>query len=612
VSQPLAARPAAAPREGGHPLAAWRAAVYLLLFSTASLAWIGYRFGGGNHSVQIPILKHYMDRSLYARDLLVASIDGYTTYFFPLMAPLARAAGQVELPYFAVYFVFHAATLAAVYALSLLLFGRRGGALVACALYLLNPLSLAGESSLASRLQHGHVATPLLLWALYLYLRGRLLPAFALCGLAANLHGLYACYVLAMMGLDATVRWRVWRAPRLLAALGLFVLLALPALLWMAGSGQGLPSGTEPLWLEILRERSALHTFPLAQPADVYGKYVLLLAVGVLGWAGAEASPHRRTCLHFALAVAVLCLAGLLFAEWRPLPLVLRAQLLRSTKWLTYLVILYVADLFVRSWGGGMAARAASVACALALVLQEPSWLAVGLVLYLLGATRRWGVPVVGVGAAALLAAARTGAAALPEGGGLPQLGTRLAGLLADPWLVACFGLFLVIRATASRRGENAALALAAAAVLFYVLPGLYRDSVEATRAQSWNEVQAWVRDHTPPEAVVLTPPYRDGFRVFSERSIVGEWKDGTQQFFDAAFAFEWRRRMAQLKGDTRDFDTFDTATLLALGREYGAAYLVVPGRVRHPLPRLFHNSVAAVYALGPAPPPPAGTDPPP
>jgi hypothetical protein len=39
---------------------------------------------------------------------------------------------------------------------------------------------------------------------------------------------------------------------------------------------------------------------------------------------------------------------------------------------------------------------------------------------------------------------------------------------------------------------------------------------------------------------------------------------------------------------------------LLALGREYGAHYVVVPGRVKHPFPKLFQNPVAVVYRLTP------------
>ena len=579
-----------------------RVAVYLLLTTVASIAWIGYRFGGGNHSVQIPILKHYADGSLYAGDLLMTTLDGYTTCFFPLMAPVTRAAGNVELPYFVTYVVCHGATLAALYALSLLAFGHGPSAWLACALYLLNPLSLAGESSLASRLQHGHVATPLLLWAIFLYLRGRVVLAFALCGLAFNLHGLYSLYVAAMLATDGALRSRAWRPARMVAALALFAVLASPALVWLLRSSDPVPGGSLAPWLEIMRERSALHTFPLSQPAAVYGSYLLLVAAGVLGWAIAGASALRRPSLHFALAVAVLCLAGLVFAEWWPVPLVIKAQLLRSTKWLTYLALLYLGRLLVLSWSWGLLARIGAVACGLSLVLQEPLLLAVGVACYLLEAGR-WELPVIAVGAAALLVAALTGAAAVPDGLGVPRLTARLEDALGDHRLVTCLALFLLVRAAAQGRFEKWALSAATAVSCLYVLPALYLASREATRSQSWNEVQAWVRDNTPRDAVILTPPYRDGFRQFSERAIVGEWKDGTQQFFDVPFTFEWHRRMTQLGGQTRAFDNLDPSMLLALGREYGAEYVVVPGRVRHPFPKLFQNSVAAVYRLTPAAP---------
>ena len=574
--------------------------MYLLLLTVASTAWIGYRFGGGNHSVQLPILKHYADPSLYTGDLLLTTLDGYTTWFFPLMGRLVRLVGDVELPYFLTWVAGHGASLAALYALSLLAFAHRPSAWLACALFLCNPLSLAGESSLASRLQHGHLATPLLLWAIYFHLRGRLLLAFALCGLTFNLHALYSLYVAGMLATDVALRRRAWPAGRLLAAAASFAVLALPCVVWLLRASEPVPDGSLGLWLQIMRERSALHTFPLSQPASVYGGYLLLLALGLLGWASADAPALRRPAAHFALAVAVLCLAGLVFSEWWPVPLVIKAQLLRSTRWLTYVVLLYVGRLLALSWNAGLLARLGALAGALAFLLQEPSLLAVGLVCLLLE-DGRWRQPELALGAVALVVAALTGAVTLPDGLGVPVLTTRLRDALGDARIMACLGAFLLVRA-ARGRAEKPALAGAAAVACLYALPALYVESRAATRDQSWNEVQTWVRDHTPTAAVILTPPYREGFRQFSERPIVGEWKDGTQQFFDVAFTFEWYRRMTLLGGRARTFDELDAQALLALGREYGAEYVVLPPRARLPFPKLFQNSVAAVYRLVPAP----------
>jgi hypothetical protein len=194
----------------------------------------------------------------------------------------------------------------------------------------------------------------------------------------------------------------------------------------------------------------------------------------------------------------------------------------------------------------------------------------------------------------------------VPDTLGLAPLADRIRAVVADHRVMICLGLGLAVRAAAGRRAETLALWVAAGVAVLYVLPATFLASREATRSQSWNEVQAWVRDHTPRQAVILTPPHREGFRQFSERAIVGEWKDGTQQFFDVPFTFEWYRRMQQLGGDTGRFDQLDSATLLALGRQYRADYLVIAGRVRHPFPKLYQNAVAAVYQLAPLPPGPA------
>ena len=72
------------------------------------------------------------------------------------------------------------------------------------------------------------------------------------------------------------------------------------------------------------------------------------------------------------------------------------------------------------------------------------------------------------------------------------------------------------------------------------------RASAPKWETGSWREVQDWVRLNTPKDAIFVTPPQEAGFRVFSERTVVGEWKDGTQQYFDEKFATNgprgWRR----------------------------------------------------------------------
>src|SRR5258705_384990 len=87
----------------------------------------------------------------------------------------------------------------------------------------------------------------------------------------------------------------------------------------------------------------------------------------------------------------------------------------------------------------------------------------------------------------------------------------------------------------------------AAAGTLFWLGPDAYARKRGKWETGSWREVQDWARLHTPKDAIFVTPPEEAGFRVFSERTVVGEWKDGTQQYFDETFATEWAARMEAL-----------------------------------------------------------------
>jgi hypothetical protein len=583
-----------------------RIALALVLLAVASMEWKGYRFGGSNQSLQVPLLRHLMDPSLYARDPILQSFEGYASFFFHLLAPVARLVQPLELLYFVLYLTFHGLALAAIFALGQRLFARPAPAVVACLLYLGQVPSLGAELAYWPRLTHAHVATALLLWALYFHLSGRTRLAFALCGATFNVHALYSGYVFLMLAADHVFRRRERGARQAGIDVGLFLLLALPTLLWIAGRHDTGPIDWWPEWLQIMRERSGPHTFPLSVPAAVFARYLLLLAL--FGVALAVTPPPERSpaLAPFATAVALLCTAGFLLAEVFPVRRVIEAQLLRSTKWLTVFILLYVARLIVSSWGAGGLARGAAIAVFAGLFLQQPAWLVFGLALYLLlpihalvPETGRLALPVLLTGGLALLAVAITEAASFPERLGLQQLVLALSGVFEKPAVVACLVGFMLLRAASERSGPKAAL-LAWTSVLgalAVALPMMYRDHRIVVQGEPWNDVQLWVRDHTPRDAVLLTPPHREGFRVFSERAVVGEWKDGTQQFFSSPFTREWRRRMQDLGGGTTPvYDSFPPERLADLAARFGADYVVATAASALPFERLYANDEFAVY----------------
>jgi hypothetical protein len=182
------------------------------------------------------------------------------------------------------------------------------------------------------------------------------------------------------------------------------------------------------------------------------------------------------------------------------------------------------------------------------------------------------------------------------------QLVTDLArDVFVDPACLAILApllLWRAARAQGSERGSRLALAAGVLLALLFVLPRIARASRDAIHGEAWTDAQLWVAAHTPKDAVILTPPHREGFRLFSRRAVVGEWKDGTQQFFSDSFTWEWKRRMTDLGGDSRGYDGYDTEKIKGLANRYGASYVVRDSEAPLLLEKLYENSEFAVYAV--------------
>lgn len=97
-----------------------------------------------------------------------------------------------------------------------------------------------------------------------------------------------------------------------------------------------------------------------------------------------------------------------------------------------------------------------------------------------------------------------------------------------------------------------------------------------------WVEAQRFVKKIVlKPDEMVLTPPWLTGFRIFSERSPVLEWQDGTQQFFhfEVSKQFKDRATLLDLDADiplaVQDdmVENFSVATLQTVKEKYKVRY---------------------------------------
>lgn len=62
-------------------------------------------------------------------------------------------------------------------------------------------------------------------------------------------------------------------------------------------------------------------------------------------------------------------------------------------------------------------------------------------------------------------------------------------------------------------------------------------------------DAQLWLKRNTPENALILTPPYEEDFRIFSERATLGSWKDWTYNCLNRNFAFSMYERLSDVGG---------------------------------------------------------------
>jgi len=536
----------------------------------AVAAWIfnPYYYAVSDHTYKIPFLKAASDPSLYARDLTVQMRAAYVSFFSWLVWPLASLAG-FEIA----FFVIHGVTLLAFFYLT----ARLGAALTGertigwlALLLLFFPQEVAGGIATFDVLvEERLVAFVLVLAALLMLTRGRDVAAGLLAGIAGDIHFVTlanflvaaACLFGVELARSEPRRAKVSRAGRLLAAM--FVA-TLPVLVQKVRSGSGgVLTWIDPEWLRMILLRSPQHFLP---DFWLFGRHVLLgSALLVLAWRW-QADPRLRGVLAAALLsmIAGFVLATL-FATRLPWLLGLQLSLYRTDQLFLVVAAVATAWLFHR------------------MSSSRPGVGLLALVVFSFFPFRERLVLLCGLAVISLWMPLRRMAADVSP----RPLGGRP--------MVAGLALFLAIAIARGHRPH-------------WDNPLRPNDSPNI-------EVQRWLRAHTDRDALVLTPPGEMDFRIFSERAVLGSWKDWTYNVLSREFAFAMYERLHDVGGISlatcstgedceracgEHYARLSERDILRLARKYGVDYVVRPAGAPLAWPPAFENAGYLVYPIAP------------
>lgn len=563
--------------------------LYFLVCALISIVLVGYYFGTFDQIIHIPFLKASVDPTLYPNDAFIALKETHFSYFWIFFRPFLRA-GVLEMAMFISHVVATYLTFWALWRLSKTLFKDNLTAFITTLVLIPPHIFFSGFPIIEFSLLNRTFVLPFLLFALEFYLRRHYLPAFIMLGVLYNLHVVSVNFAMAMILLASILEIKRMGWKKLAVGLVLFVVAALPVLIWK-GKSSPLDLSLRPEWLEALCDGQIYHLFHIIGPA-LYATMIGLINFSSLGlffityihflgpatgkaslWQRIWADLKRTTSLDnddpvrtgftFMAAMLLVIVAEEICAIFLPMTIVIQSQILRAGVYLTLLTYVYFARLLAQCYRDTVRPRSEFQLLALSTILGFiAAWpVIVWLALKRVQVTRRlqlWGsAAIIGI-------------------------------------LVVSYGVGLAINLWS---------------------PGLYVYGP----GNAWQDAQAWAQKNTPKEAVFITPPeiwwmYESDWRVFSERSTVSALDELLEAAFDPDYFEIWKVRFeavapgaqAKFTGDfpanigiTRDaYYSLTTAQLLKVAKDYGASYLVVDKKYAHDLPVAYENSQFRIYEI--------------
>lgn len=538
----------------------------LLLFGAATLlvlvGW-GYSFGIYDQSIHLPFMQKFADATLYPGDTFMELRWQHFSYFWFLFIPFYRL-GVLEPGLFVTHAVATLFTFWGIWVLSETLFRHRLAAVLSIALLVLPHAALGGWTLFEFSLLNRTFVLPLLLFAITLYLKRRTVPAFALLGLAYDLHALSANFVLAMFLFDGARRWRAFGWRRIAASSTAFLVTASPVLLWkLSNSSSDLKISPEWFTLAAFGVYNSIYfsgSFPFLGVLTASGVSGFLLFA--IAYRFAPPTPHARTLLNFMLALALIVIVHCAAVQWLPVNILIQAQLVRASVFAMLFALLYfgyyLAVSFQSHHGRIHSPFALGIACALPFLFVPV--LAWGIDRYVRSTLIRW---------------TATGALCL------------MTLLLAAQM--------------------NAALQVSSPGIQVYA------------PQSAWQETQLWARDHTPRDAMFITPPHLWSFhesdwRVFSERATVATITELPEVALVPSYTATFHERFAAIAPGALEnmdgnpfhnrqvtaeaFYSMSDDALVRAGCRYGASYLVSEKPHTRAFEQVYENEAFVVYAL--------------
>jgi hypothetical protein len=511
--------------------------------------------------------------------------------------------------------------LAGIYTLTYTLCGSSIAGYMAMLLYTAetNQWILGSPSSYANFFHHGiPYSYPLIVWSLVFFLKQRYVPAFLLAGISWNFHPMCTVFLLGAYLLYGIFSWKEFKPATIGACTGAFIIPALPILIKSVGYLSA-KTIAEANWFTVVLWTAWYTCFPSTWPFILLFRASLFFLLFLMSLWILPAGRIKRALKIFILSVALLCLAGTVFADWYPIPLMLQLSLWRSTLIYLFIAIPCIGYLLSRVYQLGFGGKF----LALATIILLSGYLKGLNVYYFLlfifffmyvlceqhfknriSFIRNTFSLVLLLSITILFIIA--GYAALDSPGYLVVLlffSSTMVFLLIARLLEAVPRFSPVVK-----RPLVVLLLFMVCfdgAVLYYRGgPEIYYHGQVRGKVDPWADIQQAAQKVSNTDDLFIVPPYMNDFGIYSLRASLGDWAEGSHALYlGNQFASEWLSRMRDLgwkkfSGEKEGYNSLTTEEVLKAANKYGAKFVITEKPKQFDLPRIYENSKFSLYQV--------------
>lgn len=122
---------------------------------------------------------------------------------------------------------------------------------------------------------------------------------------------------------------------------------------------------------------------------------------------------------------------------------------------------------------------------------------------------------------------------------------------------------------------------------------------------RNWENMQHYARGHTPKDALFLIPHNMEmgGFRTFSERPVMVEYRDCGIVGFDYPAVYEWKKRIDDIRPFTVISQGDVKGAVMTAIQKYNVDYIIfmryyAPKEDTAVMKKIYHNDVFVLFKI--------------